>query len=128
MSDEEMELREKLALCYRTLFKEGIWEGCDTHLTVCLDSLDAFLVLPYGILWSTARPKDLALIGYDGKVLRESARINKLTGLPHGIEVTALKLHLPAHKRIGKKRCKALFHTHQRYATTMANSVKNNKL
>jgi len=45
-------LREELGLCYRTLFKEGIYEGCDTHLSIALNDVPAFLTLPYGILWS----------------------------------------------------------------------------
>jgi len=66
MNEEEKTLRKKLSLCLRSLFKCGIWEGTDTHVTVALDSLDAFLVLPYGILWSNATPKDLVLVGFDG--------------------------------------------------------------
>jgi hypothetical protein len=30
-------MREELGVCYRTLFKMGIYEGCDTHLSVALD-------------------------------------------------------------------------------------------
>ena len=37
MSDEEKHLREELGLCYRSLYKEGLYEGCDTHLSLALD-------------------------------------------------------------------------------------------
>jgi hypothetical protein len=79
-SEEEIRLREELGLCYRTLYKAGIHEGCDTHLSLALEDQDAFLTLPYGIIWSTVKPEDFCLVDFDGDVLRKSARINQLTG------------------------------------------------
>jgi len=119
MTEEEQSLREELGLCYRALYKEGIYEGCDTHLSLCLDDLSAFLTLPYGILWSTVKAEDFVLVANDGNVLRVSKRINDLTGDPHGPDITAVALHGPMHEKLGSKRGKAVFHTHQHYGTAL---------
>ena len=66
MSAEEDELRNQLGVCYRTLYKEGIHEGCDTHLSLALDDQKAFLTLPYGILWSTVQSSDFCLVSFEG--------------------------------------------------------------
>lgn len=97
MSEEEKQLREDLGLSYRALFKEGIYEGCDTHLSLSLKDQDAFLTLPFGILWSTVKSEDFCLVGFDGLVIRPSKRINGLTNMPHGPDVTAVSLHAPMH-------------------------------
>ena len=95
--EEETKLREELGLCYRTLFKEGIYEGCDTHLSLALEGQNALLTLPYGILWSTVQPSDFVLMSFDGKVLKPSQRINQITGEPHEPDITAVTLHAPLH-------------------------------
>ena len=38
MSEVERVLREELALAYRVCHREGLNEGCDNHLSVCLES------------------------------------------------------------------------------------------
>ena len=128
MTKEEELCREELALSYRQMFREGLYEGCDTHLSIMLDEQEAFLTLPYGILWSTVEASDLALVAYNGQVLRNSGRINQLTGEPHGPDITAVALHGPLHKKLGSSRCKSVFHTHQRFGTTMACSEEEYEL
>lgn len=93
-----------------------------------LEEQEAFLTLPYGILWNTVEASDLTLVSYEGEVLRNSSRINQLTGEPHGPDITAVALHGPMHKKLGAERCKSLMHTHQRYGTTMACSENEYEL
>ena len=97
MSQEERRLREELGAAYRILFSLGIYEACDTHLSVALDDQDAFLTLPYGILWKYVQPEDFVLVAYDGTILRASKRINAITGQPHRPDITAVTLHSPFH-------------------------------
>ena len=119
MSPEEKQLREHLALSYRCAHKNDLNEGCDNHLSACLESQDAFLTLPYGILWSTVQPEDLILVDFDGKVLKESARKDAIEGHVYEPDVTAIQIHGKIHKKLGV-RAKVVFHTHQHYATTLA--------
>ena len=86
------------------------------------------MTLPFGILWSTVEAEDFTLVGFDGQILRPSARINQLTGQPHAPDMTTVALHSPMHKNIGNKRAKAVFHTHQHYATTLACSPTQYRL
>jgi hypothetical protein len=97
MSQEEKKLRDELGAAYRILFSLGIYEACDTHLSVCLDDQDAFLTLPYGILWKYVQPEDFVLVAFDGTILRASKRINAITGQPHRPDITAVTLHSPFH-------------------------------
>ena len=91
MTKEEQSLREQLALSYRVAHKEGLNEGCDNHLSLMLESKPAFLTLPYGILWENVRPSDFVLVTFDGKILRDCARSNKI----HRFEpdFSAIKIH-----------------------------------
>jgi len=89
-------------------------------LSLALDSFPAFLTLPFGILWSSARAEDMTLVSFDGKILRPSARICELTGKPFDPDMSAICFHAPVHRIVGNERAKAIFHTHQHYATTLA--------
>jgi ribulose-5-phosphate 4-epimerase/fuculose-1-phosphate aldolase len=80
-------------------------------LSVALEFKKAFLTLPYGILWSTAREEDFALVDFDGNILRPCGRVSSTPGYEYEPDITAIKIHSTIHKTLGK-RAKAVFHTH----------------
>lgn len=53
INPEEWQLREELAMSYRCAHKYDLNEGCDNWFSIALESQEAFLTLPYGILWSS---------------------------------------------------------------------------
>jgi len=44
---------------------QGFNEGTENHISAALDDKEAFLTLPYGIRWCTAKPEDFILISFD---------------------------------------------------------------
>ena len=119
MSPEEKKLREELALCYRICHLYDFCEGTSNHLSVALEDKDAILTAPYGLLWSQVKPEDFILIDFDGRILRESARKDCLPGHKYVPDITAVKIHCQIHRMLGNARAKAVFHTHQHYATVL---------
>ena len=98
---------------------EGLNEGCDNHLSVSFEKDDLFLTLPYGILWSTVKPDDFVLVDFDGNIIRKSTRTKSDFGHKYEPDITAIKIHANIHKGLGA-RGRAVFHTHQHYATALA--------
>lgn len=76
MSEDEAQKRKDLVVAYKALYKEGLHEGCDNHLSLSLDGLDCMLTLPFGILWDNVEEDDFCLVAFDGTILRESKRLN----------------------------------------------------
>lgn len=123
-SKEENKLREELALCYRVAHHEGLNEGCDNHLSVSLEGQEAMLTLPYGFLWSQCQPEDLMLVDFEGNTIKAAAQRDCIEGHNYEPDESAIKIHGKIHKMLGD-RAKAVFHTHQTFATAMASATKN---
>ena len=68
--------------------------------------------MPYGILWSTVKPEDFVLVDFEGKILRDSARKEGISGHVYIPDLTAIGIHGAIHKGLGNKRAKCVMHTH----------------
>ncbi|KAJ9462693.1 Adducin-related protein [Diplonema papillatum] len=112
MSSEEALLRKQLRVAYKMCHKEGLNEGVDNHLSVAVDGTEALLTLPHGVMWADVEEEDFALVDYDGNILKQGKH-NKRP------DISAVCIHGMVHKLLGK-RAKAVFHTHQYYATLLA--------
>lgn len=129
MSEEEMQLREELALCHRVCYQEGLNRDADNHLSVALENQEAMLTAPFGVLWSQVKPEDLVLVDYEGKVLRDTVRKNAGSYKDHVYypDESAINIHCSIHKQLGA-RAKVVFHTHQKYGTILASAQKHKEI
>lgn len=78
-SAAEWQTRQQLAACYRVFDHLGWSESIYNHISVRVPGEDgAFLINPYGLLYSEVRASNLVKIDIDGNVLDGSARpVNK---------------------------------------------------
>ena len=51
MSEDESQKSKELVIAYQALYKEGLYEGVDNHLSLSLEGMDCMLTLQYGIMW-----------------------------------------------------------------------------
>ena len=108
MSDELRQARTDLAAALRLAAYFDLHEGICNHFSYAMPgSEDRFLLNPQGLHWSEIRASDLLLVDGQGTVLEGEGEV----------EVTALCIHLPVHKRCRHARC--VLHTHMPYATTL---------
>ena len=106
----------------------GLNEGCDNHfsLNLTVDGIDCLLTLPHGILWSTVQPGDFILADFQGNVLRHSTHEDT----PGHVckfdvdDIQVIRNHGYIHAGLGKKRARAVFHTHQVYASVLASTKR----
>jgi len=79
MSEAEWQAREELAACYRIFDHLGWSESIYNHISVRVPGEDgAFLINPYGLLYSEVRASNLVKIDIDGNVLDGSgSSVNK---------------------------------------------------
>ena len=81
-----------------------------------------------GVLWSKVRPEDFVLIDFNGQILKESAMVNAPNGHVYRPDISAVKIHCAIHRILGNGRAKAVFHTHQHYATVLTCLNNNTEL
>ncbi|ORY27121.1 class II aldolase/adducin domain-containing protein [Naematelia encephala] len=72
---ERQHIKERLALAYRVLAREGLCEGASGHLT-SRDPVnrDCFWVNPYGLHFSRLTASDLLLVNHQGRIIAGGKR------------------------------------------------------
>lgn len=101
--------RTDLAAAFRIAAAHGLNEGIDNHLSLAVPGRDdLFLLNRYGPHWSEIGPDDILVLDFDGNVVEGTGRW----------ETTAFMIHRGCHRAHPEAR--AVFHTHQPYATAVA--------
>lgn len=87
MSPLEQRARQELAACYRFFALQGWNEGIYNHITVKVPGQpDAFLINPFGLLYSEVKASNLIKVGCDGRRLDTSTYpINPAGFLQHSL-------------------------------------------
>ena len=101
VSAAERTAREELAACYRIFDMQGWSESIYNHITLRVPGEDAFLINPYGLLWSEVTASNLIKIDSEG---------NKLCGSPHPVNKAGFTQHGVFHKSLADAH--AIVHTH----------------
>ncbi len=102
MSESEWKARQELAACYRVFAMLGWDESIYNHITVKVpDEEDAFLINPYGLLWSEVTASNLVKIDIEG---------NKLDGSPYPVNKAGFTQHGCFHGNLPWAH--AIVHTH----------------
>lgn len=110
--DSIAQAREDLAAAFRIAAAHGFNEGIDNHLSLAVPGRDdLFLLNRYGPHWSEIGPEDILTIDFDGNVVDGRGQW----------EVTAFMIHRSCHR--ARPDARAVFHTHQPYATAVALTV-----
>jgi ribulose-5-phosphate 4-epimerase/fuculose-1-phosphate aldolase len=100
-SEAEWTARQELAACYR-IFDMMHWsESIYNHITVRVPGEEAFLINPYGLLWSEVTASNLVKIDSEG---------NKLCSSPHPVNKAGFTQHACFHKHLPWAH--AIVHTH----------------
>jgi ribulose-5-phosphate 4-epimerase/fuculose-1-phosphate aldolase len=100
-SPEEWTARQELAACYR-IFDMMHWsESIYNHITLRVPGEEAFLINPYGLLWSEVTASNLVKIDSEG---------NKLCGSQHPVNKAGFTQHGVFHKELPWAH--AIVHTH----------------
>ncbi|MFC4254450.1 class II aldolase/adducin family protein [Altererythrobacter xixiisoli] len=85
-SDAEWTARLELAACYRIFDMMGWSESIYNHITLRVPGEDAFLINPYGLLWSEVTASNLVKIDHEGNKLCDSPYpVNKAGFTQHGL-------------------------------------------
>lgn len=100
-SEEEWKARLELAACYRIFDMQGWSESIYNHITVRVPGEDAFLINPYGLLWSEVTASNLVKIDSDG---------NKLDGSTFPVNKAGFTQHAYFHRHLDWAH--AIVHTH----------------
>ena len=100
-SEAEWTARQELAACYRIFDMLGWSESIYNHITVRVPGEEAFLINPYGLLWSEVTASNLIKIDSDG---------NKLCASPYPVNKAGFTQHACFHKHI--EWAHAIVHTH----------------
>lgn len=100
-SEAERTARQDLAACYRIFDLLGWSESIYNHITLRVPGEEAFLINPFGLLWSEVTASNLVKIDSDG---------NKLCGSPHPVNLAGFTQHAVFHKRLPWAH--AIVHTH----------------
>ena len=100
-SEAEWAARQDLAACYRIFDLNGWSESIYNHITLRVPGEEAFLINPFGLLWSEVTASNLVKIDCDG---------NKLCGSPHPVNLAGFTQHAVFHKRLPWAH--AIVHTH----------------
>ncbi|HKT77984.1 MAG TPA: class II aldolase/adducin family protein [Sphingobium sp.] len=98
----EWEARRQLAACYRIFDHLGWSELIYNHITLRVPGEDnAFLINPFGLLYSEVTASNLVKIDIDGQVL---------DGSPHPINRAGFTQHSVFHRHVPDAHC--IIHTH----------------
>lgn len=101
--------RHDLAAAFRIAAAHGFHEGIDNHLSLAVPGRqDLFLLNRYGPHWSEMTADDILTLDLDGNVVEGRGRW----------EATAFMIHRGCHR--ARPDARAVFHTHQPYATAVA--------
>src|SRR5690606_16483406 len=101
-SDAEWTARQELAACYRIFEMQGWSESIYNHISVRVPGEDdAFLINPYGLLWSEVTASNLVKIDSDG---------NKLCSSPYPVNKAGFTQHGLFHRHLDWAH--AIVHTH----------------
>lgn len=102
MSDAEREARQQLAACYRIFDHMGWSELIYNHITLKVPGEDgAFLINPFGLLYSEVCASNLVKIDIDGTVL---------DGSPYPVNRAGFTQHGVFHRHLPDAHC--IIHTH----------------
>lgn len=101
-SDAEWQARQDLAAAYRIFDHLGWCESIYNHITLRLpDEEDAFLINPFGLLWSEVAASNLIKVDSQG---------TKLSDSPHPVNLAGFTQHSVFHKHL--PHAHAIVHTH----------------
>jgi len=101
-SEAEWQVRQQLAACYRIFDHLGWSESIYNHISVRVpDEDNAFLINPYGLLYSEVCASNLVKIDIDG---------NTLDGSPHPVNKAGFTQHSHFHRHLDW--AYAICHTH----------------
>ena len=100
-SAAEWAARQDLAACYRIFDMLGWSESIYNHITLRVPGEEAFLINPFGLLWSEVTASNLIKIDPEG---------NKLCGSPYPVNLAGFTQHSVFHKRLPWAH--AIVHTH----------------
>jgi len=101
-SEEEWQARQELAACYRIFDMLGWSESIYNHISVKVPGEDnAFLINPYGLLYSEVCASNLVKIDLDG---------NNLDGSPYPVNKAGFTQHAYFHRHLDWAH--AIAHTH----------------
>jgi len=104
--------RSDLAAAFRIAAAHGLNEGIDNHFSLAVPGRDdLFLLNRYGPHWADLGPDDILVLDLDGRVVDGSGHW----------ETTAFMIHRGCHR--ARPDARAVFHTHQPYATALAMTV-----
>lgn len=102
MTDAEWETRQQLAACYRVFDMLGWSESIYNHITLRVPGEDdAFLINPFGLLYSEICASNLVKIDIEG---------NTLDGSPYPVNKAGFTQHSLFHKHLPDAHC--IIHTH----------------
>lgn len=101
-SEAEWTARQELAACYRIFDHLGWSESIYNHISLRVPGEeDAFLINPYGLLWSEVSASNLVKIDIEG---------NKLCASPHPVNKAGFTQHACFHRH--RPYAHAIVHTH----------------
>ena len=100
-SEAEWMARQDLAACYRIFDRLGWSESIYNHITLRVPGEEAFLINPFGLLWSEVTASNLVKIDPEG---------NKLCGSPYPVNLAGFTQHSVFHKNLPWAH--AIVHTH----------------
>jgi len=104
--------RSDLATSFRIAAAHGLNEGIDNHFSLAVPGRDdLFLLNRYGPHWAEMGPDDILVLDLDGRIVDGSGHW----------ETTAFMIHRGCHR--ARRDARAVFHTHQPYATALAMTV-----
>lgn len=101
IGEAEWTARQELAACYRIFDHLGWCESIYNHITVRVPGEEAFLINPFGLLWSEVTASNLIKIDPAG---------NKLSDSPHPVNLAGFTQHSVFHRDLPWAH--AIVHTH----------------
>ncbi len=114
MSATEWQARQELAACYRIFDHLGWTESIYNHITVKVPDEDgAFLINPFGLLFSEVTASNLVKIDIDG---------NTLDGSPYPVNRAGFVQHAVFHRNLPDAH--AIIHTHTTATMAVAATKK----
>jgi len=112
-SDAERVARQELAACYRIFDMQGWSESIYNHITLRVPGEDAFLINPFGLLWSEVTASNLIKIDSDG---------NKLCGSDYPVNMAGFTQHGLFHRELPWAH--AIVHTHTPDTMAVCSSIE----
>ncbi|MEO6151840.1 MAG: class II aldolase/adducin family protein [Croceibacterium sp.] len=100
-SEAEWAARQDLAACYRIFDMLGWSESIYNHITVRVPGEEAFLINPFGLLWSEVTASNLIKLDSNG---------TKLSDSPHPVNLAGFTQHSVFHRELAWAH--AIVHTH----------------